>query len=71
MKIVSALKKNRKKLMRLPSVASVGVGQKNGKDVILVFVTRAAPEAAARDADEIPHILDGYEVDVREEIRVG
>jgi hypothetical protein len=71
MTVVSALKKNRKKLLRLPDVTSVGVGQKNGKDVILVFVKRGGAQMTARSADTIPQTVDGYEVDIHEEIKVG
>jgi hypothetical protein len=71
MTVVSALKKNRKKLLRLPDVTGVGVGQKNGKDVIVVFVKRGGPGPVARATEKIPQTVEGYEVDIHEEIRIG
>ena len=71
MTIKSVLRRNQKKLLRLPNVASVGIGQKNGKDVILIFVQRGGAQVTARGTDEIPHTVDGYEVDIHEEIKVG
>ncbi|MDH5557229.1 MAG: hypothetical protein OEZ03_07755 [Alphaproteobacteria bacterium] len=46
--------------MALPTVQSVGLGRKNGKDVIIVFV-----EADIQGLD-IPSSIEGYEIDIQE-----
>ncbi len=53
-------------LMQLPNVNGVGIGQKAGKEVIKVFVTRKVPESALRADEVIPKTLNGYPTDVEE-----
>ena len=53
-------------LMSLPNVTGVGIGEKNGKPVIKVFVTRRVPESSLRPDEMIPGALEGYETDVEE-----
>lgn len=47
-------------LMALPNVQAVGLGRKNGGDVITVFV-----ETKVQRLD-IPSSLEGYEIDIQE-----
>jgi hypothetical protein len=71
MNIESVMKKYEAQLMRLPNVTRVGIGEKKGKEVIIVFVKRKVSEAALQLSEVIPKTLEGYETNVEEEIRVG
>ena len=53
-------------LMKLPNVMGVSIGEKGGKKVIKVFVTRKLPESSLRSEEIIPETLEGFEVDVEE-----
>jgi hypothetical protein len=53
-------------LMRLPNVTGVGIGQKAGKEVIVVFVTHKVPESALQPQEIVPKMFEGYETDVEE-----
>lgn len=71
MGIEAAMRKHEKRLMRLPNVTGVGIGEKEGKQVILVFVTHKVPESDLRPRDRVPKVLDGFETDVEPQIAVG
>lgn len=71
MTIEEAIKKHQKYLLGLPNVTGVGIGEKDGTPVILVFVRQKLPESALRSQEIVPRKLEGYETDVRLEIRVG
>lgn len=64
--INSILRKYEDQLMRIPNVSGVGIGEKEGKVVITVFVTRKLPESDLQPHEIIPRHLEGYETDVRE-----
>ncbi len=49
--------------MRLPNVTGVGIGEKDGKEVILVFVRQKMPESELQSRDIIPKKLNGYETE--------
>jgi hypothetical protein len=66
MKIESAKTKHEDRLMQLPNVTGVGIGEKNGKKVIKVFVTHKVPESDLRSEEIIPKTLDGCGTDVEE-----
>jgi len=66
MSIEAVKLKHENKLMQLPNVAGVGIGEKGGKEAIKVFVTHKVPESSLRPAEIIPKTLDGFEVDVEE-----
>jgi hypothetical protein len=70
MSIESVLKKYGGQLMQIPNVTAVGIGEKSGKEVILVFVRKKIPESALQPNETIPKELDGYPTDVHEEIKV-
>jgi len=57
--------------MRLPNVTGVGLGEKRGKEVIIVFVKQKVPESQLERSAVIPKELEGFETDVQLEIRVG
>lgn len=50
-------------LMQLPNVIGVSIGEKAGKEVIKVFVTR---KAALQPQEVVPKMLEGYATDVEE-----
>ena len=70
MDIESALKNHEAHILRLPNVTGVGISERNGKEVIVVFVTQKIPESQLATADIIPKQLDGYETDVQVSINV-
>lgn len=53
-------------LMRLPNVSGVGIGEKEGRKVIKVFVTHKFAKSDLKPEEIVPRILDGYETDVEE-----
>lgn len=53
-------------LLELPNVVGVGVGEKNGKPTIKVFVTQKVPADSLTPAQIVPKQLDQYDVDVEE-----
>jgi len=53
-------------LLSLPNVTAVGIGERDGKPVIKVFVTEKVPESMLTSAERLPPSLEGYEVDVEE-----
>lgn len=54
------------RLMGLPNVVGVGIGEKDGQPVIKVFVTRKVAEASLNPQEIIPKHLGQYLVDVEE-----
>ncbi len=71
MDIKAVLKKYEPQLLQLPNVTGVGIGEKDGKEVILVFVTHKIPEPELRPHEIVPKILDEFETDVELRILVG
>lgn len=53
-------------LMELPNVVGVGIGEKNGKSVIKVFVTHKVELSSLKPQEVIPKRLDQCDVDVEE-----
>ncbi len=53
-------------LMNLPNVVGVGIGEKDGKEVIIVFVTHKVPASALQAHQIVPKTLEGFETDVEE-----
>jgi hypothetical protein len=68
--IEDALRKHEERLRRLPNVTSVGVGEDQGEQVILVFVDKKVPESELRPEEVVPTELDGYRTAVRTRISV-
>lgn len=54
------------RLLQLPNVSAVGIGEKDGKQVIRVYVVQKLPPSALRPDDIVPRVLEGYETDVEE-----
>ncbi len=53
-------------LMKLPNVVGCGIGEKEGRSVIKVFVTAKVPEAVLAPEAVVPKRIDGYDTDVEE-----
>jgi hypothetical protein len=53
-------------LMRLPNVTGVGIGEKQGKAVIKVFVTQKIPQSDLQPQEIVPKSIEGCETDVEE-----
>ncbi|MBD2564815.1 MULTISPECIES: hypothetical protein [Nostoc] len=53
-------------LMRLPNVTGVGIGDKDGRTVIKVFVTQKIPESDLQPQEVVPKSIEGCETDVEE-----
>lgn len=66
MSITRVKMKYEKKLMQLPNVTGVGIGEKAGQKVITVLVTHKLPESALKPQEVVPKMLDGYKTDVYE-----
>ncbi|WP_197036111.1 hypothetical protein [Fischerella sp. PCC 9605] len=58
--------KHEDQLMRLPNVTGVGIGEKEGKPVIKVFVERKVPESELQPQEIVPKSIEGCETDVEE-----
>lgn len=71
MNIGDVFKKNENTLRHLPNVTGVGIGEKNGEEVIIVFVTHKVPESELDSSDIIPKYIEGQKTDVRPAIKVG
>ncbi len=66
MSIESVKQKHEERLMQLPNVTGVGIGERQGDKVIKVFVTRKVPENAMRRSEVVPKTLEGWQTDVEE-----
>jgi hypothetical protein len=62
--IESVKRKYEDQLMGLPNVNGIGIGERDGRDVLKVYVTQKVPEYQLKPDEIIPKVLDGYEVDV-------
>ena len=51
-------------LLALPNVTGIGIGERDGRPVIRVFVSEKLPESDLAPEERVPVSLDGYEVDV-------
>lgn len=54
------------KLMELPNVIGIGIGEKDGHSVIKVFVTHKVEAASLKPGEVVPKRLAGFDVDVEE-----
>ncbi|MCG6134770.1 MAG: hypothetical protein MET45_08910 [Nostoc sp. LLA-1] len=64
---VNTVKQNyEEQLMRLPNVTGVGIGEKQGKTVIKVFVTQKIPQSDLQPQEIVPKSIEGCETDVEE-----
>ncbi len=66
MDIIEVQKKHEDAVLQLPNVIGVGIGLKDDKQVIKVFVRRKLPENLLKPDEIIPKTLDGYQTDVED-----
>lgn len=64
MDIGEVMEMHRDRLMQMANVVGVGIGEKEGKAVIKVFVTEKVPESALQPGEVVPGELDGHDTDV-------
>ncbi len=60
------MKKYEGQLLSLPNVTGVGLGEKEGREVIKVFVTHKVAASALPPDDVVPRALEGFDTDVEE-----
>ena len=53
-------------LMALPNVTGVGIGEKDGAQVVKVFVVRKVPLSTLSERERVPDTLEGIPCDVEE-----
>ena len=66
MNVEKVKQKYEDRLMELPNVTGVGIGEKQAKEVIKVFVTQKISESDLQPQEIIPKSLEGWDVDVEE-----
>jgi len=66
MDIMAEKQRHEERLMDLPNVVGVGVGERAGKEVIKVFVTHKVPASALAPHEIVPRRLGEWETDVEE-----
>ena len=66
MGVRDALRKHEDQLLRLPNVTGVGIGERNGSEVIIVYVTRKVSTSELRPDDVVPKFLEGCAIVVEE-----
>jgi hypothetical protein len=66
MDLEAATRQAEQKLMSKPNVNGVGIGQRDGKPVIQVFVTRKLPKSELRAHEIVPETVAGYPTQVVE-----
>ena len=63
--IDAILERHTAALLELPNVVSVGIGERDGRPVIVVGVTEQVPSDELEPDERIPERIDGHEVDVQ------
>jgi len=71
MKIEEVMRDHELELLNLPNVTGVGIGEKNGKEVIIVFVEKKIPESELAPHENIPNTIGEFETDVRVRLLIG
>jgi hypothetical protein len=66
MKLEAAVRQAEETLMSKANVTGIGIGERDGKSVIKVFVTRKLPKSQLRAQDIVPAKVAGYPTDVEE-----
>jgi hypothetical protein len=69
--IEDVIRRHEARLLGLPNVTSVGIRDLGDRRVVVVFVSRKVPESELGAEEVIPRELDGFQVMVEPEIRVG
>lgn len=71
MKLEEVMKDHELELLSLPNVTGVGIGEKNGKEVIIVFVEKKVPESELESHEKIPNAINGFKTDTRVRLLIG
>ncbi len=71
MNIAEVLRQHEAELLRLPNVTGVGVGERDGEQVLIVFVREKVPASELAPGDVVPRHVAGVPTDVRPAVRVG
>jgi hypothetical protein len=71
MNATATLERCESRLLRIPGVTSVGLTEQDGKEVIVVFVTKDDPRGIPGGSAAIPAEIEGVATIVRPAIRVG
>ncbi len=66
MDVETVRQRHEDRLMRLPNVIGVGIGERDGTEIIKVFVTHKADQASLPPDEVIPDSLDGVPIEVEE-----
>lgn len=69
--IEDVLRDHERGLLARLNVIGVGIGERDGRPVIVVFVLEKMPRFALRPRDVIPPLIEGYPVDVRQRSAIG
>jgi hypothetical protein len=65
MAIEDVMARHEARLLALPNVVGVGIGERDGRPVIKVFLKDSVPESALAPSERVPQSLEGFEVDVQ------
>jgi hypothetical protein len=63
--IEEVLNRHTSELMARPNVVAVGIGERDGRPVIVVGVTERVPSDELAPEERVPESLEGHGVDVR------
>ena len=66
MDIEAVVREHEDALLALPNVNGVGIGERAGRAVIKVLVTKKVPESSLQPDQIVPKTLEGFELDVEE-----
>lgn len=66
MDINTAMHRHEDRILRLANVTGIGIGEKDGRPVIKVFVSRKVPRNELADDQIVPDSLDGHPTSVEE-----
>jgi hypothetical protein len=66
MTIAQALEAHEDELLARANVVAVGVGERDGKEVIKVLVEKKQSRSELKPEDLIPEFIEGFETDVEE-----
>lgn len=69
--IEEVLRRHEPELLQKANVTSVGIGEEQGERFIIVFVREKVAEEHLLPEDVVPPSLEGYRVDVRQQLLIG
>ena len=66
MDIAAVMRRHEERVLRFANVTGIGIGEKDGRPVIKVFVSVKLPKAELPQEQIVPRALDGCSTDVEE-----